>query len=105
MIDFLNQVFEVSQILNLGNNDINRVLNRKGWILRTIFSIILILVVIIVVISVIIIGMNNTNIKDNTYATGTFYSTTKRKNVIEKYEAKYWLWKKIRTRLLQYRLI
>jgi hypothetical protein len=100
LIDFLNQVYELSQFLSLNRKDINKELNPRGSILTGLFSIVLVFLVIIIVISAVLMGMNNTNVQDNTYATGTFYSTTKLKDIKNKNEVKYWLWKKLRSRLL-----
>ena len=100
MLEFLNHIYELSHFLNLKSNDINKVLNRKTWTLKRLMAIILLFTFGLIVISVILVILAPTHVQDNTYTTGTFYSTAKLKDIRNKNEAKYWLWKKIRTILL-----
>jgi len=101
MFDEIIPFYRIGKKLGIKKNEINGVFHDN--IHKTSFRILLILISIvayyILLFFLISIGINTA---DNTYPSGTRYSTIKIKDFDKKNEIKYRLWKKIRDRLLQY---
>jgi hypothetical protein len=98
MIELLNQIYNLSKILNLNRKDINYVFYSRKWKSNILFILLILAFSIFIIMFIVIISnISGIYIQEHTYQTGTKYSTVKIQDFSKKNENKYRLWKKVRT--------
>jgi len=97
MLENFFQLYKIGKELGLSKKEINRVFLFDDSKYPLFFKILMIIVFIFLGILIVILGIEASR---HIYPAGTLYSTVKIKDFDKKNEAKHWLRKKIRSRLL-----